>query len=120
LNFKDSESIERELLSLFRGNSQPRSGRIWNNNSFSCCSKEIANAFSVASFDPTEFLNDQEIFESIYDKFTKENQELKRNLAEQIEMSKNADQIDQDFEAWAKKKFKLDSEPSQGSENAQG
>ncbi len=60
----------------------------------------------------------KEIFESIYDQFTKENRELKQKLSSQIDLSKDNDKIDQDFEAWAKKKFKLDENPSQGSQNS--
>ena len=117
LSPEDSENFEIELLSFLRGNSRSRSGSFWNNENFSCCSKEIADAFSVASFDQSESFNDQSFFESMYDQLIKENRDLKKNLSDKIN-SFNANAITNlDYGSWAAKLPKLDFDFSQVFQN---
>ncbi len=81
LSMKDFEN-EFDFLEMLRkgGNSEP--DNFWNNENFSCCSKDIADAFSVASFTPDELSNAQDFFDNICDQLAKENHELKKSLKE--------------------------------------
>lgn len=78
-NLKDFAN-EFDFLEMLRGKGE-ESENFWNNENFSCCSKEIADAFSVASFTPDELSNAQEFFDSICDQLALENHELKKGMA---------------------------------------
>lgn len=64
--------------------------------------------FSVASLDQSEFLSDQNFFESMYDQLIKENQELTKNLLEKSYLFDEKNKSDQTLESFPKRKLKLD------------
>ncbi len=47
---EEKSNFELEILTLLNGNIRSRSGSFWNKDDFSCCSKEIADSFTVDSF----------------------------------------------------------------------
>jgi len=98
--------FELDLLSFLKENNFSGSKRIGNYDDFSCCSKEIADAFSVASLDPTEFLEDQEFFDAVYGELVKENQEL-HDLCDKVDTLDEGNKPEEDPEFLPTKKLKL-------------
>jgi len=108
LSLKDFAN-EFDFLELLRKRN-PESDNFWNNENFSCCSKDIADAFSVASFTPDELSNAQDFFDSICDQLAKENHELKKSLAvaEKNEVDAEIKETAQEAELFGLKSFEYD------------